>query len=90
MLVSLRPKMQPYNKCSKFVRQGLNCEGATRGFSNYQRNAKMKSGDFLQPLHCNLHSIFSVKYHSSWDHNIFLVHKMNGSHSFLGYVIFII
>lgn len=81
--------MQPYNKCSKFVRQGLNCEGATQGFSNYQRNAKMKSGDFLQPLHYNLHSIFSVKYHSSWDH-IFLVRKMNGSHSFLGYVIFII
>lgn len=101
----LRPRMHLHNedlKCIiKCVGGEQNCEGATPGSSNYQRNAKIKSDNF--PSSVLQHTFgFQCKEFQSlnpnylWDQNIFLVHKMNGlgskkySHNFLAYVVYIL
>lgn len=57
--------MHSYNECLKYVDRDWVVKEQHKDLQII-KNAKMKSGDLLQSLYYNLHSVFSVKYHSSW------------------------
>lgn len=88
MLVSLRPKMHSYNKCLKYLDRDWAVREQHKDFQIVKEMPRWNLE--ISFSLCTTAYIFSVKYQSSWDHNIFLVYKVNGSHGFLGYVVFII